>query len=156
MQSQSMSSHELLLCQHRDRQLSDFTNVSNNVTKYYPASVLTGDLSPWRHLPACGPCHELGTATTWVLSMQCFADRVMKELRRHPPSVMKDPRMPLAMGLWREHLPDLVCLIVYRDPGDNVRSLTSSTKGGAHRVCLLVLCAHLLFSRALVNSNSCG
>ena len=88
--------------------------------------------------------------------MQCFADRVMKELRRHPPSVMKDPRMPLAMGLWREHLPDLVCLIVYRDPGDNVRSLLSSVKGGACQTCFPVVCVHLLLSHALVNSTSCS
>ena len=64
--------------------------------------------------------------------------------------------MPLAMGLWREHLPDLVCLIVYRDPVDNVRSLLSSFKGGACQTCFPVVCVHLLLSHALANSTSCS
>ena len=62
--------------------------------------------------------------------------------------------MPLAMGLWREHLPDLVCLIVYRHPGDNVRSLMSSFKAGTCHNCLPVLLVHLLLSHALVDSCS--
>ena len=35
--------------------------MSNNVTNNYSTSVRIGDLSPWRHLTACSPCHEVGT-----------------------------------------------------------------------------------------------
>ena len=47
-------------------QLPDCTNVTSD----YPASVLTGDLSPWRHLTACIACHEVGTTTMhWPLTL---------------------------------------------------------------------------------------
>ena len=51
------------ITQHRDRQLPYFANVGSNVTNDYPASVLIGDFSPRRHLPACGPYLEVGTTT---------------------------------------------------------------------------------------------
>ena len=44
--------------QHRDQQLPYFTNLSSNVTENYSASVLVGELCPWRHLTAYIPCSE--------------------------------------------------------------------------------------------------
>ena len=46
--------------QQRDQQVPYFTSLNSNVTDY-SASVLIGDFSPWRHLTACTPCHEVGT-----------------------------------------------------------------------------------------------
>ena len=39
--------------------------MSNNVTNNYSTSVRIGDLSPWRHLTACSPCHEVEHTVAW-------------------------------------------------------------------------------------------
>lgn len=57
-------------------------------------------------------------------------------MNRHQPWVMKDPRMALAMPLWRKHIPNLVCIIVHKDPIKNSMSLASngkkSSQAGSH------------------------
>lgn len=52
----------------------------------------------------------------------------MKDLNRHPPWVMKDPRMALVMPLWKQHLKDLVCVFVHKDPVKNALSLAANGK----------------------------
>lgn len=52
----------------------------------------------------------------------------MQDMNRHQPWVMKDPRMALAMPLWRPLIPDLVCVIVHKDPIKNSISLASNGK----------------------------
>jgi hypothetical protein len=41
---------------------------------------------------------------------------------------MKDPRMALLMPLWRPHIPNLVCVLVYKDPVKNSISLATNGK----------------------------
>lgn len=52
----------------------------------------------------------------------------MKDMNRHPPWVMKDPRMALVMPLWQPYLKDLVCVFVHKDPVKNSISLASNSK----------------------------
>ena len=69
--AQSISSQEQVQhhnaknSQHRAQQLPYFTSVNNNMTGNYSDSVLIGDLSPWRHLTACSPCHEVEHTVAW-------------------------------------------------------------------------------------------
>ena len=62
------------------------------------------------------------------LAVQCFAKKQIKDMERHTPWVMKDPRMALAMPLWRPYIPDLVCVLVHKDPVANSISLASNGK----------------------------
>jgi hypothetical protein len=52
----------------------------------------------------------------------------MDDMNRHPPWVMKDPRMALTMPLWRHHIKNLVCVFVHKDPIKNSISLASNGK----------------------------
>ena len=49
--------------------------------------------------------------------VQCQAEEILQHLNRHPPWVLKDPRMLQLMPLWRDVIgsQDLVCVIVYKD-----------------------------------------
>lgn len=64
--------------------------------------------------------------------LQCFARKYIKDMERHPPWVMKDPRMALTMPLWRPHIKDLVCVFVHKDPIKNSISLAANGKKSSH------------------------
>ena len=41
---------------------------------------------------------------------------------------MKDPRMGLLLSLWKPHMPEMVCLIVLKDPVRNAISLARNVR----------------------------
>lgn len=64
--------------------------------------------------------------------LDCFARKYVRDMERHPPWVMKDPRMALTMPLWRPHIKDLVCVFVHKDPIKNSISLAANGKKSSH------------------------
>jgi hypothetical protein len=60
--------------------------------------------------------------------VQCFARKQLQDMDRHEPWVMKDPRMALAMPLWRPLIPHPVCVFVHKDPIKNAISLAANGK----------------------------
>lgn len=67
-----------------------------------------------------------------LMLLQCFARKYVRDMERHPPWVMKDPRMALTMPLWRPHIKDLVCVFVHKDPIKNSISLAANGKKSSH------------------------
>lgn len=70
--------------------------------------------------------------------MQCFARKQLQDVGRYEPWVMKDPRMALAMPLWRPLIGTPICVLVHKDPIKNALSLAAngkkSSQSGARRV----------------------
>lgn len=76
----------------------------------------------YRHMPrGIIPTSGLGLNLKRVSQCEsqgfnCFVAKELNHLERHQPWVIKDPRMPLLMELWRDKLTRPICLFVYKDP----------------------------------------
>ena len=60
--------------------------------------------------------------------MQCFGRKLVANMDRHRPWVLKDPRMALTMPLWQPLLAQQVCVFVVKDPVKNAMSLAANGK----------------------------
>lgn len=76
-------------------------------------------------------CTQEPTQLTGACLLQCFADKQLADMRRHPPWVMKDPRMALTMKFWRPKLRNPICLFAFKDPLGTTMSLSQNAKKSA-------------------------
>eukprot|EP00892_Ulva_mutabilis_P006490 jgi/Ulvmu1/4212/UM019_0191.1 len=64
-------------------------------------------------------------------TISCFAKKTVRNLDRHRPWVLKDPRMLLFAEQWIQHMLDPVCIVVFREPISNALSLSDNSKKSA-------------------------
>jgi hypothetical protein len=82
-----------------------------------------------------------------------FLKRIRKvagSLQQHAPFLLKDPRMSILFGIWREGLTNPICIIVWRDPLAVARSVAH--RDGRPFVLSLALWEH--YNRTLLRESA--